>query len=65
MSVDVTREHIEEYCGITEDCVFCARGTRYWWRDGCMPVCRECASRPSITDEVCVALAEEEGYGPL
>ena len=69
MSVEVVHEKDsgeEVWClQIVEDCVFCRKGTRFWWRNGCMPVCPTCAGRSSITEDVCVKLAKKEGYGPL
>jgi len=50
---------------ILERCVFCDEETRCWWRDGCMPVCRSCAEKTTITADVCINLAKKEGYGPL
>ena len=69
MSVRVTNEKEgmsdAGFPQIVEECVFCSEDTRYWWRNGCMPVCAACAEKPSITEGVCVELAEKEGYGPL
>ncbi len=43
--IKVTREP-EEYDSTTlEDCVFCKQQTRYWARDGDIPVCRNCATK--------------------
>ena len=68
MSVEVVHEKysaLGEFPLIREECVFCSEDTRYWWREGCMPVCVVCAGKSSITEDVCVELAEKEGYGPL
>ena len=48
---------------ILEECVKCKSETRYWWGNGCMPLCQLCAS--IVTDEWCHEHAKREGYGPL
>lgn len=67
MPVKVVREHREEdpelYVLAIEDCVKCEKPTRFWWADGCMPLCPDCAK--TVTDLWCYNFAKKEGYGPL
>ena len=46
----------------TERCVICNDPTEYWWSNGCIPLCPDCAK--STTREWCKAYAKDNGYGP-
>lgn len=47
----------------TERCVVGNGPTTYWWGDGCIPLCPDCAK--TVTREWCFAYAKDNGLGPL
>lgn len=67
MAVEVTKEVRDDaphlYDLAIEECVKCESSTRYWWADGCMPLCPKCAE--TVSGRWCYEFARKEGYGPL
>lgn len=46
-----------------EPCEFCGTKTSWWWGNGCMPLCPDCAKQ--MTNAQAYDLAAKEGFGPL
>lgn len=62
MTVHVRTEPLGAFIA-SEVCAFCKRPTRTWWANGCMAVCRGCAT--AVTRQECIDKAKAEGFGPL
>ena len=60
-SSDLGIEELEEDI---EDCIFCKETSRgYWWGEGCVPVCQECAFY-TLNEEL-YEFAVKNKYGPI
>lgn len=65
MTVRVTKEQDRKTLkelGI-ERCSACNDKTEFWWGNGCIPLCPDCAK--TVTREWCFHYAEVNGLGPL
>ena len=64
MGVIVVHEPWEESSpGDSELCVLCQEPTRYWWGDGCTPLCQECAK--TATHMQMVQISRKLKLGPI
>ena len=65
MPVKVKHENsfLKSYSNITENCIGCEKETRFWWGDGCCPLCIKCSQL--IDYEFMKVFCQENGYGPI